>query len=620
MKHKSVILIIGKTMKNLTLILFSLIQLSLYAQTSIEIISPNGGETYQAGDTLNIRWFDDLVEPIKIELFKNDILYLEIEDNTPSDGIFDWVIPYEETGGPDYKIKITSTQFTTKFDFSDSNFTIITNEVTVTSPSAGDNWQAGTSHTITWVANFDDNVFVTLFKGGSFYRLISSSTENDGSFQWTIAFDEIGDSDYQIRIGSLINSAVSDFSDFFTITPNEITVISPNGAEEWYAGTTETITWNSNFTGDVEIQLYKNDSFHSSIVTSVPNNGSYIWNIPDTTSSGIDYKVMILFLADNDVFDFSDDYFNIIKIDSITVIAPNGGEVWCGGDAQNIIWEDNLSGNVEIDLFKGSAFHSVLVPSTPSDGFYSWSVPSGFESGSDYLIKILSVNNSDVFDFSDTTFTIGCNIVVTSPNGGEVWQIGSTQDIDWSSISVIDVKIELSLNNGASWLTIIDSTLSTGNYSWVVASPQPSHQCVIRISDITNENIADQSDNVFIIDDTSNENEELSNIPESYELLQNYPNPFNSSTTIYYGLPEESSIEIIIYDVLGNQLMIYSEEKLPTGYHQLEFNATEFGSGIYFYRLQASLYIILLLLCKRRSLNRLLYITDTQFPFNILIC
>jgi hypothetical protein len=148
-----------------------------------------------------------------------------------------------------------------------------------------------------------------------------------------------------------------------------------------------------------------------------------------------------------------------------------------------------------------------------------------------------------------------------------------------------------SLNNGASWITIVDSTLSTGNYSWVVASPQPSHQCVIRISDITNENIADQSNNVFIIDDTSNENAELSNIPESYELLQNYPNPFNNSTTIYYGLPNESSTEIIIYDVLGNQLMVYNEEKQAAGYHKFKFDATEYRSGIYFYRLQADSFV-----------------------------
>jgi hypothetical protein len=56
-------------------------------------------------------------------------------------------------------------------------------------------------------------------------------------------------------------------------------------------------------------------------------------------------------------------------------------------------------------------------------------------------------------------------------------------------------------------------------------------------------------------------------------------------------LPNESSTEIIIYDVLGNQLMIFSEENQPAGYHKFVFNATEFGSGIYFYRLQAGSFV-----------------------------
>jgi len=50
-------------------------------------------------------------------------------------------------------------------------------------------------------------------------------------------------------------------------------------------------------------------------------------------------------------------------------------------------------------------------------------------------------------------------------------------------------------------------------------------------------------------------------------------------------------VKITIYDVLGNEVMIYSEEKRSAGYHKMEFDATEYRSGVYFYRIQAGSFI-----------------------------
>ncbi|MHA2030610.1 MAG: Ser-Thr-rich GPI-anchored membrane family protein [Candidatus Kariarchaeaceae archaeon] len=305
--------------KHITIVLF-LIQVNLDAQDFINVISPNGGEIWQAGEIHAITWSDSLVEPFKIELYKNESFYFEIEDNTPSDGNYLWEIPYIQEGGSDYKIRISSTQFTTKFDLSDSNFTIIANKVTVTSPMSGDNWHAGTAHPVTWNANFADNVFISLFKAGLFYRLLTSSTQNDGSFTWTIAFDEVGGSDYQIRVGSLINSAVDDTSSFFTITANQITITSPNGGETWHIDSTQVITWNDNLPGNVRIELFEEDDlsvpFHL-IASSIPSNGSFIWNISPLVQLATPYRIKITLLADNDIFDFSDSSFTLVNVTNI---------------------------------------------------------------------------------------------------------------------------------------------------------------------------------------------------------------------------------------------------------------------------------------------------------------
>jgi hypothetical protein len=182
------------------------------------------------------------------------------------------------------------------------------------------------------------------------------------------------------------------------------------------------------------------------------------------------------------------------------------------------------------------------------------------------------------------------SVTVTSPNGGETWGIGTSHNITWTSSGVTNVKIELSTNNGSNWSNIIASTPSTGTYSWNVSNT-PSAQCLVRISDVSSPSTQDVSDGVFTIELLPGVEDELSGIPNDYVLLQNYPNPFNPTTTIYYGLPQESSVKLIIYDVLGNQILKISEEQQQAGYHKVEFDASSFRSGVYFYRIEAGKFV-----------------------------
>ncbi len=77
------------------------------------------------------------------------------------------------------------------------------------------------------------------------------------------------------------------------------------------------------------------------------------------------------------------------------------------------------------------------------------------------------------------------------------------------------------------------------------------------------------------------------NLPKEYELRGNYPNPFNPSTTISYGIPEESKVQITIYDILGTRVTELVNEIQSAGYYNVTFNARNLASGIYIYRLTA---------------------------------
>lgn len=79
--------------------------------------------------------------------------------------------------------------------------------------------------------------------------------------------------------------------------------------------------------------------------------------------------------------------------------------------------------------------------------------------------------------------------------------------------------------------------------------------------------------------------------PMEFVLEQNYPNPFNPITTISFNIPTELNISLKIFDVLGNEVVTLINEKMNAGDHEVQFNASNIASGIYFYTLQAGEFV-----------------------------
>lgn len=79
----------------------------------------------------------------------------------------------------------------------------------------------------------------------------------------------------------------------------------------------------------------------------------------------------------------------------------------------------------------------------------------------------------------------------------------------------------------------------------------------------------------------------ITNSIKEYELEQNHPNPFNPSTKIAYTLQQDGLASIKIYDVLGTEVATLVNEVKSAGYHEVDFNANNLPSGMYFYKLEA---------------------------------
>jgi hypothetical protein len=77
-------------------------------------------------------------------------------------------------------------------------------------------------------------------------------------------------------------------------------------------------------------------------------------------------------------------------------------------------------------------------------------------------------------------------------------------------------------------------------------------------------------------------------VPSVFRLGQNYPNPFNPVTKIQYDLPKDVKVKLIIYDILGREVIrLVNNEFKQAGRYTVEFNGNNYASGVYFYRIDA---------------------------------
>ncbi len=315
-------------------------------------------------------------------------------------------------------------------------------------------------------------------------------------------FDEDGDLDMALvtRQGTL---AWYEVTGVIGGGGTALTLVSPNGGETLTGGTTHNITWTSSgATSAVKLE-YSTDggASYTEIIASTANDGSHAWLVPALNTNQA--LVRISDATDGVPSDVSNTFFSITTA-SLTLISPNGGETLSGGGTHNITW--TFSGTVSSIKLEyspnGGVTYNEIVESTANDGSHSWSVPAINTSLA--LVRISDASDGVPSDVSNSTFSIQTQaLTLTSPNGGESWLGGSTQNITWTSTGIISfVKLEYSIDNGTSFTTIVPSTANDGSHSWSVPAVN-STQALVRISDASDGVPSDVSNAVFTIDNQS---------------------------------------------------------------------------------------------------------------------
>jgi len=253
-------------------------------------------------------------------------------------------------------------------------------------------------------------------------------------------------------------------------------------------------------------------------------------------------------------------------------------------------------GNIFLGCWKPNA----MLRST--DRGVTWSI-ADTEAHAFNTIKISPYNN-DVYGITGALITdnlIG-DVIVRSTDAGNTWTVPysfatSSFGMAINSIGHIFVGRYIgaweSADNGANWV-IHNSGINTSN-GLLLCYCINSGQYIL----------AGQEGGTIYrsIESTIGVRKIGSVVPKEYSLYQNYPNPFNPTTKIEFEIPlsplnERSTTRLVegvgglitlkIYDILGREITVFVNDRLEPGSYEIEWDGSNYPSGIYFYQLTAN--------------------------------
>ncbi|MCE9581451.1 MAG: FG-GAP-like repeat-containing protein [Planctomycetes bacterium] len=250
-----------------------------FTVAGVQVTAPNGGETCVAGGTATVTWASaGLSGSVDLELTTDGSTWSTLLAGTANDGAQLVTVPPTPSTLARVRVKGSGGSAS---DVSDADFTIT--GIMVTSPNGGESWSAGGSETVTWAAaGFGGTVDVQISTDGVSWTTLAASTPNDGSTGVTAPTTL--STTARVRVKQTAGSMTDDSDADFTIAG--LQVISPNGGETWYVGTSATVTWlSAGIAGSVDIDLSIDGSTWTSLVAGTANDGSQVVSVPAPSSA-----------------------------------------------------------------------------------------------------------------------------------------------------------------------------------------------------------------------------------------------------------------------------------------------------------------------------------------------
>jgi plastocyanin len=181
--------------------------------------------------------------------------------------------------------------------------------------------------------------------------------------------------------------------------------------------------------------------------------------------------------------------------------------------------------------------------------------------------------NLSVLSVYSTTATITAGGFVFTPSSVTV-NVGDT--VKWQWLNGTHTTTSTTIPSGASsWNAPLDAAHQTFTYV-ITHSGTYNYICVPHAS----------LGMVGVITANPNGIQPIGTaVPDNYNLQQNFPNPFNPTTNIRFDIPKNTKVKLTVYNIIGEQVDLLLNNVLSAGSYNVDWNASAYPSGVYFYTL-----------------------------------
>jgi hypothetical protein len=367
-----------------------------------------------------------------------------------------------------------------------TSFCTTSAQVQVISPNGGETWVYGNTTTIQW-----KNLGVP----ENFY--IYFSDDNGANWlQYFLEYGVTGMNEIQvfinfantvqakIKIECVTNPQISDESDnVFTVIYPEYYIFSPVLGQVYSQGAEVSVQWWTGNQGPVNINFSSDNGLTWTEVGEGITSYPFYFSAPFVNSTECYMKVSD---ANNPMIYSLGQQFSILSPPEVTVISPNGGEIWNYGESNTVSWTGtNLSPYLTIDIsYNGGATwqNYAYLQSGASGGTAELLSPSTATDSA--LIRIYDLNFPTATDISDAPFTIVVPpFIIYEPIAGSTFYTRQPIRVKWDTTTVASINIELSLDNGITYNTVA-SNIPTIQLSAIInGSATASDSCKLKIVD-----------------------------------------------------------------------------------------------------------------------------------------
>jgi len=391
--------------------------ISKAAPPSLKLLSPQGGEKWQAQSAQTVYWY-----PSGDILFANVLLslnngaswfYLNSSPVEVANGRFTFTTPFAQSTSCLIRIE-SNLDPNIWFDVSDATFSlllVVPAAVSLTGPDEpGLKLQTDRTCGISWDLNQVNSVDLDVsYDYGETWNSVSTNLGSSiNGYSWNIP-DSLYNGCY-FRIVNTLDPNVYDWSDHpFTICKLEVG--SPPEGDVWVEGTTQNIAWEHGNIDNIRIEYSTDGGSLWQLVTVETSaaTGNLSWVVPKLFSNRC--RLRVSDVEKPGIYDISDYLFTIRP--QIMLISPNGGEYLLANSIHRILWDSTPEVSqvlLDYSINNGATWQPIqATPYNAGLGYYDWIVPN--MPGGQALVRVKKSGNTAIYDVSESVFSIVTQII-----------------------------------------------------------------------------------------------------------------------------------------------------------------------------------------------------------------